>query len=280
MSALRRRGRRRGWPSIIGGLVVAVFTMLPLYWLITSSFKSAAELARQPATLVPQSVTLSNYQTAFGDYKFLQYLVNSMVVASAATVVTVALATFAGYALARMPLKGKYPIMVALLMISLFPAIAVVSPLYVLERQLGLLNSYQGLIIPHVAFNLPFAIWIMRNYMLGFSREMEESAYVDGASPTRALVSIILPQAKPAIFTVAVFTFTATWAEFLFAVTINNQDLFRTIPVGIALFGDRYSIPFGTIFAASVVAIAPISILVAIFRKSVVSGLSAGAVKE
>ncbi|WP_366525214.1 carbohydrate ABC transporter permease [Ferrimicrobium sp.] len=196
-----------------------------------------------------------------------------------ATLLVLAIGSLAGYALARLPIRGKTAIMMILLMISLFPEIAVVSPLYLLMHDLGWIDSYQVLIIPYTAFNLPFAIWIMRNYFLGIPREMEESARVDGASPLRTYWSIILPQALPGIFTAGIFTFTACWTEFLMALTFDNSNSFRTIPVGIALFGSPDVIPYGTIFAASVVAVVPIGILVFVFRRFVVSGLTSGAVK-
>jgi multiple sugar transport system permease protein len=169
--------------------------------------------------------------------------------------------------------------MVGLLMISVFPAIAVIAPLFLLMKTIGWLNSYQALIVPYTAFNLPFAIWIMRNYMLGIPKEMEETGRIDGAGPIKTLWAIVLPQAKPGLFTAAIFTFTACWTEFLMALSFNSDNDFRTIPVGTALFGSPFTIPYGTIFAASMVAVVPIAALVLIFRKSVVSGLTAGAVK-
>jgi multiple sugar transport system permease protein len=176
-------------------------------------------------------------------------------------------------------MRGKFTLLVVLLMISVFPEIAVVSPLYLLLRNLGWLNSYQGLILPYTAFFLPFAIWILRNYFLAIPHEMEESARIDGASPVRTLWSIILPQAWPGLLTAGIFTFTACWTEFLMALTFNSSNDFRTIPVGVALFGSQFTVPYGTIFAASVVAVVPIGIVVFVFRRSVVSGLTSGAVK-
>jgi multiple sugar transport system permease protein len=169
--------------------------------------------------------------------------------------------------------------MVTLLIISLFPAIAVIAPLYVLLKNVGWLNSYQGLIIPYTAFNLPFAIWIMRNYMLGIPKEMEETGRIDGAGPLRTVWSIVLPMALPGVFTAGIFCFTACWTEFLMALTFNSVNNYKTIPVGIATFGTALEVPYGTIFAASVVAVVPIGILVFIFRRFVISGLTSGAVK-
>jgi len=274
--------RRQGWRRWVNGtnlaaLLVALFVALPLYWLVITSFKSTPEVGT--AHLFPHSPTGANYSNAFSQYHFATYIENSVVVAVITTVLVLGLGTFAGYALGRLPVRGKTGVMIVLLMISLFPTVALAAPLYLLMRDIGWLNSYQGLILAYTALTLPFAIWILRNYFLSIPKEMEEVAWVDGASPVRTVVSVILPQALPGLFTAGVFTFVAAWTEFLIALTLNNSDRYRTIPVGIALFGGQYVTPYGTIFAASTVAILPIAILVLIFRRAVVSGLTAGAVK-
>ncbi|RCV51162.1 carbohydrate ABC transporter permease [Marinitenerispora sediminis] len=280
MTRSRPRGRRRVFTLVnLGALLLALGTAAPLYWLVANALKPGAEIGRVPPTAWPEDATLDNFEDAFVGAGFGTYIGNSLLISLSATVVVVGLSTFSGYALARLPMRGRGPIMVALLMISVYPAIAVLTPLYLAERQLGLLNSHLGLIIPYVAFNLPFAIWIMRNYMLSVPRGLEDAARVDGATPTRTVLWIILPQVRPGLFTVGVFTFTATWTEFLMALTINSQDAYRTIPVGMALFGTVYEVPYGTIFAAAVSVTAPIAILVLVFRRFVVSGLTAGAVK-
>ena len=275
-----RRGWRR-WVNVvnIGGVLIALVTAIPLYWLMVSSFKTAPEVAASPPTVVPRTWTLENYVTAFVSNDLAVYMLNSVIVAVSTTVLVLGLALFAGYALTGRKLKGGTTIMTTLLMLSGFPAIAVLTPIYLIERQLGLLNSYPGLIIPYVAFNLPFAIWIMRNYLAGIPTTIEEASEIDGASPLRTVFSVILPMSKPGLFTVGVFTFTASWSEFLMALTFNSETSFRTIPVGIALFGTQFTVPYGAIFAASVSATVPIVILVLIFRRSIVSGLTSGAVK-
>jgi len=279
-----RNRRRKGWRRAFNGvnlatLLVFLFIVLPLYWMIASSLKTQANVGATPPQYFPHPLSFENYHVAFTQYTFGRYILNSVIVAVVATVLVLVLGTFAGYALGRLPMRGKFALLVALLMISVFPEIAVVSPLYLLLRNLGWLNSYQALILPYAAFFLPFAIWILRNYFLGIPQEMEESARIDGASPVRTLWSIILPQAWPGLFTAGIFTFTACWTEFLMALTFNSSNNFRTIPVGVALFGSQFTVPYGVIFAASVVAVVPIGILVFIFRRSVVSGLTAGAVK-
>lgn len=271
----RRRTKNLG--TNIAALAVAAFVALPLYWMVAASFKGQADITS--AAAVPPHPTTANYGNAFHAYSFGTYLMNSAIVAVATTLIVLALGTFAGYALARLPMRGKTAIMTALLMISLFPTIAVVAPLYLLLRDIGWLNSYQGLVLSYTALMLPFAIWILRNFFLGIPKAMEESARVDGAGPFRTVIQVILPQALPGVFTAGVFTFVAAWTEFIIALTLNNSDSYRTIAVGIALFGGQYTTPYGTIFAASAVAMLPIAVLVLVFRRAVVSGLTAGAVK-
>jgi multiple sugar transport system permease protein len=279
-----RHQQRQGWHRVFNGinaasLLVVLFIVLPLYWMVASAFKTPANAGASPPQYFPNPVSGANFSAAFSQYTFGQYILNSLIVAVVATALVLTLGSLAGYALGRLPMRGKFPLLVALLMISVFPEIAVVSPLYLLLRDLGWLNSYQALIIPYTAFFLPFAIWILRNYFLAIPHEMEESARIDGASPLRTLWSIIMPQAWPGLFTAGIFTFTACWTEFLMALTFNSVNNYRTIPVGVALFGSQFVVPYGTLFAASVVAVVPIAILVFIFRRSVVSGLTAGAVK-
>ena len=277
-----RNRKRTGWHRIINGVnisafFVVLFVGLPLYWLIASSFKTPDNLGDSPPQYFPNPITTANYRDAFGPEDFGIYFRNSLIITLVATALVLIVGTMAGYALGRMPMRGKFTLMVTLLMISVFPEIAVIAPLYTLLKDLNWLDSYQGLIIPYTAFFLPFAIWILRNYMLGIPKEMEETSRIDGAGPIRTVWSIILPMALPGVFTAAIFTFTACWTEFLMALTFNIN--LKTIPVGIATFGTATEVPFGTIFAASVVAVVPIGILVFIFRKFVISGLTSGAVK-
>jgi trehalose/maltose transport system permease protein len=279
-----RNRTRHGWRRVFNGvnlatLLVFGFIVIPLYWMIASAFKTRANVGKSPPQYYPHPLSVQNFRDAFSEATFGRYILNSVIVAVAATVLVLVLGTLAGYAIGRLPMRGRFTIMLLLLMISVFPPIAVVVPLYALLRDLNWLNTYQALIIPYTAFFLPFAIWILRNYFLGIPREMEESARIDGAGPLRTIWSIILPQTWPGVFTAAIFTFTACWTEFLMALSFNVANNYRTIPVGVALFGGQFITPYGTIFAASVVAVVPIAILVFIFRRSVVSGLTAGAVK-
>jgi multiple sugar transport system permease protein len=281
---MMRNRSRHGWRRVLNGvnlsaLLVFCFIVIPLYWMIATAFKTRANTGVSPPQYFPHPLSVQNFRDAFSEATFGRYIMNSLIVAVVATALVLVLGTLAGYALGRLPMRGRFTILVILLMISVFPPIAVVVPLYAILRDIGWLNSYQALIIPYTAFFLPFAIWILRNYFLAIPREMEESARIDGANPIRTIWSIILPQVWPGLFTAGIFTFTACWTEFLMALSFNVSNEFRTIPVGVALFGGQFVTPYGTIFAASVVAVVPIAILVFIFRRSVVSGLTAGAVK-
>lgn len=271
-----RTQRVIGWVVLILFLVII---LLPFYWMFITSFKPNTEISAYPPTVLPIHWTFTHYQNAFVQFGFARYILNSVIVALVTTFLVLAFASMAGFSIARLPVRGKTPTLMALLMISVFPPIAVITPLYMILRDIGWLNSYQALIIPYTAFNLPFAIWILRNYFLQVPGALLEAAKIDGASIFQTFYRIFLPLTTPGLFTAAVFTFVAAWTEFFMALVFNSSDHMRTIPVGIALFSGQFNIPYGDIFAGSVVSIVPIIILVIIFRKWIVAGLTAGAVK-
>jgi multiple sugar transport system permease protein len=259
--------------------VVFIFVMAPMYWMISTAFKTSEGVSSPTPQWWPNPASISNFVTVFTQFTFGRYILNSLIVALVSTFFVLLFGILAGYAFAKMPIKGRMPLMVILLIISVFPAIAVIAPLYTVMRTLDWLNSYQALIVPYTALNLPFAIWILRNYFLGVPNEIEESARIDGAGPTRTLFTVVLPMALPGLFTAGIFAFTACWTEFLMALSFNSQNNYRTIPVGTALFATQHTTPYGLIFAGATVAVVPIAILVFVFRKAVVSGLTSGAVK-
>ena len=279
-----RNRPRRGWrrwvnaPNVCA-LIVAIVVAAPLYWLLTSSFKTPTDIQNPSPSLLPRTWTASNYTAAFGQYHFGTYFANSLIVATGTTVLVLLLGIPAAYAMGKLRMTGKFTVLVMLLMISVFPVIAVIEPLFLILRTLGWLNSYQALIVPYVAFNLPFTIWILRNYVLGVPYEMIEAAHIDGASQLRTLVTVVVPTMLPGLFTAGIFCFTACWTEFMMALTFNSSNAFRTIPVGISLFGTEFTLPYGPIFAGSIVAILPVVIVVLIFKRNVISGLTAGAIK-
>ncbi|CAM3846552.1 carbohydrate ABC transporter permease [Alicyclobacillus pomorum] len=267
---------------VIGYVVLILFLVaiiLPFYWMVVTSFKPNTDITAYPPSLVPKHWTLIHYATAFGHFSFGMYIRNSVIVAVSTTFFVLLFASMAGFAIARLPIRAKTPMLIALLIISVFPPIAVITPLYMLLRTIGWLNSYQALIVPYTAFNLPFAIWILRNYFLQVPGALFEAAKIDGATVFQTFYRIFVPLTKPGLFAAAVFTFVAAWTEFFMALVFNSANQMRTIPVGIALFSGQFNVPYGEIFAGSVISIVPIVILVVIFRKWIVSGLTSGAVK-
>lgn len=257
-------------------IIVIVF---PFYWLIITSFKPPEELWNIPPTWWPSRLYLGSYISAFTERPFLTYLKNSAIVATSTTAFAVFVTSFAGYALARLNFKGKNAILALALAVSMFPGIAIVSPLFLMMKEWGLLNSYLGLIITYTTITIPLSMWNLTTFFRTIPRDMEEAAKVDGASPFYTFIKIILPLAAPGIFTTAILVFIAAWNEFLFALTFNTKDALRTVPVGIAMFPGQYTLPWGDISAASVVVVLPLMIIVLLFQQRIVSGLTAGAVK-
>ncbi len=277
----RRRLRHPLRRAIVSGaaLLVGVLFMLPILWLVIASITPGGQMGSFPPALFPADPTFANYAEAFDRFNFGGFFLNSVIIATVSTAFVMILGAPAAYALARTKSRGRMGVLVALLIVSIFPVVAVLTPLYTAFSVLGWLNSYQALIVPYTALNLPFGIWVMRNSFLAIPREMEEAARIDGASELRTMWSVILPQTVPGLFVAAVLTFVACWQEFLLALSFNSNAQFQTAPVGIALFGGSFIQPYGTIFAASVVALLPIAVVVIALRRWVVGGIGQGAVK-
>ncbi|QQZ07616.1 carbohydrate ABC transporter permease [Heyndrickxia vini] len=263
-------------------LFVFVFVvMFPFLWMLITSIKPMTELfgdkAFTPFTTKP---TIKSYMSVFLDYPFVRYLWNSFVVSAITTIYTVFIASFAAYAIARFQFKGKTFILGLVLSVSMFPQIATISPIYIFLKNLGLTNSYLGLIIPYTTITLPLSIWILVTFFRKIPYDLEEAAKIDGASMMQTYWKVIFPLAAPGIFTTAILVFIAAWNEFLFALTINTDEKFKTVPVGIAMFQGQFSIPLGEIAAATIVVTVPLVILVLAFQRRIVSGLTSGSVKE
>ncbi|MFD2617593.1 carbohydrate ABC transporter permease [Terrilactibacillus laevilacticus] len=263
-------------------LFVFVFVvMFPFLWMLITSIKPLTELFGDKAFIPYTSrPTLENYVSVFTKYPFLHYQWNSLVVASITTIYTVFVASFAAYAIARLKFRGKTIILGTVLAVSMFPQIATISPIYMFLKNVGLTNSYLGLIIPYTTFSLPLSIWLLVSFFRKIPFDLEEAAKIDGASMWQTYWRVILPLAGPGIFTTSILVFIGAWNEFLFSLTINTADKYKTVPVGIAMFQGQYTIPWGEISAATVVVTIPLVILVLIFQRRIVSGLTSGSVKE
>lgn len=255
------------------------FVLFPFFWQIMTSVKPPKELWCIPPKWIPSQIYSGYYISVFTKRPFLVYLSNSLIVAFSTTCFSILVSSFAAYALARLKFKGKAFILSLILSISMFPGIAIISPLFLFLKQVNLLNSHLGLIMTYTTFTIPLSLWILTSFFKEIPHELEESALVDGATPLQACFRVIAPLAVPGIFTTAILTFISAWNEFLFALVFNTQDLMRTVPVGIAMFPGENELPWGDIAAASIVVTIPLIAMVLICQKRIISGLTAGAVK-
>lgn len=274
--------QKKAGPMFYVGLFVFIFlVMFPFLWILVSSLKPVSELFGEKAFIpFTSDPTFTNYESVFVNHPFLTYLKNSLIVSGVTTIYTVLVASFAAYAIARMKFRGKTVILGLVLSVSMFPQIATISPIYIILKNMGLTNSYLGLIIPYTTITLPLSIWILVTFFRKIPFDLEEAAKIDGASIMQTYWRVILPLAIPGIFTTAILVFIAAWNEFLFALVLNTQEAYKTVPVGIAMFQGQFTIPWGEISAATVVVTVPLVIMVLLFQRRIVSGLTSGAVKE
>ena len=257
---------------------VMLFSIGPLLWQVVTSLKPDTELVRIPPVL-PEHPTGSHYAAVFREPTFLQVIRNSAAVASGTTLLSVGIGSLAAFGLAKLRVARRRLIVTFILSVSLFPPIATVSPLYLLIRAAGLRDTWTALIITYTSFSLPLTIWVLTSFFRSIPDELYLAARVDGCRPLQAFLRVVLPLAAPGIFTTAVLVFIFSWNEFLYALTFSATAASRTIPVAIALFPGLHEVPWGDIAAASVVVTLPLLVLVLVFQRRIVEGLTAGAVK-
>jgi ABC-type glycerol-3-phosphate transport system permease component len=258
------------------GLVV--LTAFPLAWMLLASLAPEARLF-ESAALWRGPFVLDHYRALWSERDFWVPVRNSMVVAGSTTLFAVTIGGACAYALARLRFRGRHAILAFVLAVSMFPQISLVAPLYVLLRGVGLIDTYPGLVLPYLTFAMPLTIWLLVGYFRQLPADLEEAAAIDGAGRLRTLVEIVAPMAWPGIATTAILTFVYCWNEFLFALSFTLGPERHTVPVAIALFRGQYQVPWGQILAAAVVATLPVVVLVALFQRRIVQGLTAGAVK-
>jgi len=266
--------------SLLIVFAVVFTSVFPLYWAANTSFKTRNEIFSQEQTFFPKTFIFSNYIEVFEGRKFERNILNSVIIAGGTTIFSLSVGLFCAYALARLKFRGKYFVLSAILVVSMFPQISILSPLFILLRNLRLLNTYGGLILPYTTFSLPLTIWLLTNYFREIPFGLEEAARIDGASYYQILSRIILPLAVPGLVTSGMLVFIQTWNEFLFALAFTITDKTKTIPVAIAHFQGQYETPWGTLMAATVIVTLPLIILVLFMQKRIVSGLTAGGIKE
>lgn len=275
------------WTLFALSLLIMVWTVIPLLWMLALSLKKAADLAI-PGKAVggnfwPTDPTFDNYRLIFtggASELFMPALRNSFVVCLVSTLISVVLAMFCAYAISRLEFPGKRLILSTALAVSFFPVISMVTPLYDLWRQIGLFDTIPGLILPYLALTLPLSIWTMTAFFKQIPWEMEQAAQVDGATSWEAFRKVIVPLASPGVFTTAIITFFTAWNDFVFAISLTS-DKARTVPAALAFFtgASQFEQPTGAIMAAAVVVTIPVVLLVLIFQRRIVAGLTSGAVK-
>jgi multiple sugar transport system permease protein len=273
------KGQGTPWWMWIAVAAIVIFCLFPFYWLINLSLKTGADLSE--SSLIPPNPTLDNYESIFNNGDFTRALLNSAIIAVVTTTLAIVVGSFCAYALARLRFRRKFIILALVLSITTFPAIAIAAPLFRLWTDIGIFDTLIGLIIPNLTFALPLAIYILVSFFKEIPKDLEEAALVDGATHFTAFRKVVVPLAAPGLATAAILTFIATWNEFLLAITLTSTPAARPVPAAIAFFtgSTQFEIPYGTITAASVTISIPLILLVLLFQKRIVAGLTAGAVK-
>jgi trehalose/maltose transport system permease protein len=263
--------------------IIFVYIVFPFYWAFRSSITPPGELFLTPVHYWPQQPTLDHYVQVLTDGQFLYGLQNSAIVAISVTLLSLVVGTVGAYALGRFRFVGRLPVMYLILSMTMFPSIAILGSLFDMVRRFGLYNNLLALVITYMVFTLPFTVWVLTSFFQALPKELEEAAYVDGASPFQTLYKVMLPLVAPGMVTTGLLAFISAWNEFLFAVSFLQTPDKRTVPLAIFLFatssGGGYEIPWGPIMAGTVVVTIPLIILVLIFQNRIISGLTAGAVK-
>jgi multiple sugar transport system permease protein len=266
----------------LGTVVVVVYALVPVAWLVSLSLKPADEIT--DGKFFPRDVTFDNYKGSSGvfqDDQFRAAMVNSIGIALIATLLAVTLAMFAAYAIVRLDFPGKKIVLSGALAIAMFPPVSIIGPLFNMWRSLKLFDTWPGLIIPYMTFTLPLAIWTLSAFFREIPWDLDKAARVDGATPFQAFRRVIAPLAAPGVFTSAILVFIFAWNDFLFATALTSTDRARTVPAAIAFFtgSSQFDFPTGQIAAASVIVTIPIIVMVLIFQRRIVAGLTSGAVK-
>ena len=281
-SATAKRGSSGALNMVLFYVFLVIFVLasvLPLVWVFKMSIVTKSELYAAPPTILPHTPTTAEYAQIFGDPTFQKALINSTIIASVTTVICLVFGSITAYAIARLRFRFKSTVMTLILAISFFPAVAIIAPLFIQYTQLGLINTYASVIITDTVFALPLTIWLLVAFFRELPRDLEDAAKVDGATTMQAFRKVIVPLAAPGVFTTAILTFIYAWNEFLFANTFLFDQSTQPVTVVIPNFATIYTIDYGAQAAAAVVVTVPLVIMVLIFQRRIVSGLTAGAVK-
>ncbi|TFV87552.1 carbohydrate ABC transporter permease [Blastococcus sp. CT_GayMR16] len=273
--------KKKTW-WIVGGIIIVIYALFPIAWIVSISLKAPADIAN--GQFMPTKVTGENYSTILtgsASDLFLPALRNSFGICLIATAISCLLAMFAAYAIARLDFPGKKVILSTALAVAIFPVISIVTPLFNVWRQIGLYDTWLGLIIPYLSLTLPISIWTMSAFFREIPWEMEQAAQVDGATTWQAFRKVIVPLAAPGVFTTAIIAFFIAWNDFVYGIVLTSTEAARPVPAALGLFSgaSQFEDPTGAIAAAAVIVTIPVVILVLLFQRRIVAGLTNGAVK-
>jgi multiple sugar transport system permease protein len=268
----------------VGVVLILLWCLLPVAWIISMSFKDEASITVGNPGFLPGDGTFAgwdNYKAVWENAQFKRAIVNSIGISLIATLLSVIVATLAAYAIARLEFRGKKMVLSMALAIAMFPVVSLVGPLFDMWRTFGIYDTWPGLIIPYMSFTLPLAIWTLSAFFREIPWEMEQAAQVDGASSWQAFRKVIVPLAAPGVFTAAILTFFFAWNDFVFGISLTSTEAARPIPASLAFFvgNDPFNRPASLLAAAAVIATIPIIVIVLIFQRKIVAGLTSGAVK-
>ena len=265
----------------LGIIAIVTFFLAPIVWQVLTSIKPNEDISAIPNVYLPSQITTTHYAQLFNRRPFITYVFNSVLIASISTVLCLVFGSPAAYALTRMNLPGENVILTGILIITLFPYVLLFLGLLEIVKVVGLGNNYLALIIPYTAINLPLTILVMRSFFQQLPKDLEDAAKIDGYKTLGVLTNIVLPMTLPALATTGILTFIFAWNEYIFALTFITEEAKKTIPVATAQLGGAslFDIPYGPIAAATVLGTLPLVILVLIFQRQIVRGLTAGAVK-
>jgi trehalose/maltose transport system permease protein len=263
--------------------VILLYTLIPFYWAVRSSLMPTDQLTATPVKYFPTSPTMGNFTAVLRDNQFRRALINSTIVALSVTILSLIVGAFAAYALGRFKFRGRTPVLYLILSMTMFPQIAILGSLFEMINRFGLYNRLGSLVLTYIVFTLPFTVWVLTSFFRQLPGALEEAAYVDGATPFQTFYKVLLPLAGPGLVTTGLLAFIGAWNEFLFAVSFTQTPENRTVPPAIANFagatGSGFEVPWGSIMAATVIVTVPIVVLVLIFQRKILAGLTAGAVK-
>jgi multiple sugar transport system permease protein len=275
------QGGWRKWAAYLGIALIIIYCLLPFYWMLVSALRRPADVFE--TDVIPTPPSFQSFVDAFDPKNsFTRALGNSVFVAATVTILTLVIGTFAAYALARLDFRLKNISLAIIIATSMFPGIAMVIPLFKLFTNINWINTYQALIIPAMSFALPLAVWNLTAFFRQMPAELEQAAMVDGCTQAQAFRKVIMPLAAPGVFTTAIIVFVAAWNEYIIALTMTNKSDYRTATVAVTFFTGTTGrdIPFGSIMAAGVILTVPLLIMVLLFQRRIVAGLTAGGVKS